>query len=171
MNTKGKRNIRMLTTAAMLTAISIVIASLCKIIPFLNFGIGLRITLENMPIIMAGIFFGPLVGGCVGLATDIISCITAGMVPIPLVTVGAVSIGVLSGLFSKYIVKKKGILQIACSVVSSHVIGSMMIKSVGLWHHYYNWGMGGVTLLFRIPIYIGIIIVEISVKSEFILLI
>lgn len=64
-----KKSIKILTTAAMLTAISIVIASLCKVIPFLNFGIGLRVTLENMPIIMAGILFGPIVGGCVGLAT------------------------------------------------------------------------------------------------------
>ena len=154
-----------LTVSAMLTAISIVIASLCKVIPFLNFGIGLRFTLENMPIIMAGIFFGPIVGGCVGLATDIISCITAGMVPIPLVTVGATSIGVISGVFSKYLVKKKGIPQIAVSVVTSHAIGSMIIKSLGLWQHYYDWGAGGVTLLFRIPIYIGIIIIEIAVIS------
>ena len=154
-----------LTVSAMLTAISIVIASLCKVIPFLNFGIGLRITFENMPIIMAGIFFGPIVGGCVGLATDIISCITAGMVPIPLVTVGATSIGVIAGVLSKYIVKKKGIPQIAVSVVASHAIGSMIIKSLGLWQYYYNFGAGGITLLFRIPIYIGIIIVEIAVIS------
>lgn len=160
-----KKNVKMLTVSAMLTAISIVIASLCKALPFLNFGIGLRITLENMSIIMAGIFYGPIVGGCVGLATDLISCITAGMVPIPLVTVGAVSIGVISGVFSKYVIKKKGILQIALSVASSHVIGSMIIKSLGLWHHYYNWGAAGVTLLFRIPIYIGIIAVEIAIIS------
>ena len=157
--------IKTLTVSAMLTAISIVIASLCKVIPFLNFGIGLRITFENMPIIMAGILFGPIVGGCVGLATDIISCITAGMTPIPLVTVGAVSIGVISGVFSKYLVKKNGVLQIAVSAVASHVIGSMIIKTIGLWHHYYNWGAAGVTLLFRIPIYVGIIVVEIAVIS------
>ena len=157
--------IKTLTVAAMLTAISIIIASLCKVIPFLNFGIGLRITLENMPIILAGILFGPIVGGCVGLATDIISCLTAGMVPIPLVTVGAVSIGVISGVFSKYLVKKKGILQITFSVFLAHIIGSMLIKTLGLWQFYYGWGAGGVTLLFRIPIYIGIMAVEIALIS------
>ena len=160
-----KKSIKILTTAAMLTAISIVIASLCKVIPFLNFGIGLRVTLENMPIIMAGILFGPIVGGCVGLATDIISCITAGMAPIPLVTVGAVCVGVVSGVVSKYLVKKKGIPQISVSVVVAHITGSMIIKTLGLWHHYYNWGGAGITLLFRIPIYIGIIAVEFAVIS------
>ena len=41
----------------------------------------------------------------------------------------------------------------------------MIIKSLGLWHHYYNWGGAGITLLLRIPIYIGIIAVEIAVIS------
>jgi len=157
--------IKTLTISAMLTAISIIIASLCKVIPFLNFGIGLRITLENMPIVMSGILFGPIVGGCVGLATDIISCITAGMTPIPLVTVGALSIGIISGVFSKYFIKKSGVMQIILSVTCSHVIGSMIIKSLGLWHYYYDFGAAGVMLLFRIPIYIGIIVVEIAVIS------
>lgn len=160
-----RKSVKTLTTAAMLTAISIVIASLCKVIPFLNFGIGLRVTLENMPIIMSGILFGPIVGGCVGLATDIISCINAGMTPIPLVMAGAVCVGAVSGVFSKYIVKKKGIPQIAVSVVVAHIIGSMIIKTLGLWDFYYNWSGAGITLLFRIPIYIGIIAVEIAVIS------
>ena len=56
-------------------------------------------------------------------------------------------------------------MQIALSVASSHVIGSMIIKSLGLWHYCYNWGAAGVTLLFRIPIYIGIIAVEIAIIS------
>ena len=157
--------IKTLTVSAMLTAISIIIASLCKVIPFLNFGIGLRITLENMPIIMAGILFGPIVGGCVGLATDIISCITAGMTPIPLVSLGALSIGVMAGLFSKYFIKNKGVLQISLSVIASHIVGSMIIKSLGLWHFYYDFGSAGATLLFRIPIYIGIMALEITVIS------
>ena len=152
--------VKVLTLSAMLTAMSVVIASICKVVPLFNFGIGLRITFENLPIIMAGILFGPIVGGCVGLATDIISCIVAGMAPIPLVTLGATSIGVISGIVSKYIAKKKGITNITLSVAVSHTIGSMIIKTLGLWEYYYDWGTAGITLLFRIPIYVGIIIFE-----------
>ena len=153
-------NAKVLTLSAMLTAISVVIASVCKVIPFFNFGIGLRITFENLPIIMAGILFGSTVGGCVGLATDIISCLIAGMAPIPLVTVGATLIGVIAGAVSKCFMRKNGISNIIFSVVASHIIGSIIIKSLGLWGYYYNWSGSGVTLLLRIPIYIGVGIFE-----------
>ena len=63
-----------LTTAAMLTALSIVIGIFCK--NFLNFGMGLfRITFENFPIILSGIMFGPWVGAFVGIASDVLSYI------------------------------------------------------------------------------------------------
>jgi len=153
-------SVKTLTVSAMLTAISVVVASICKIIPFFNFGWGLRITFENLPIIMAGILFGPIVGGCVGLATDIISCVITGNAPIPLVMLGATSIGIVSGIVSKYLIKKKGITNITVSVVFSHTIGSIIIKTLGLWGRYYNWGVAGIPLLFRIPIYIGIVIFE-----------
>ena len=159
-NNSSFNSVKVLTLSAMLTAISVVVALVCKMIPFFNFGIGLRITFENLPIIMAGILFGPTVGGCVGLATDIISCLIAGMAPIPLVTVGATSIGVIAGIVSKCFMRKKGIANIIFSVVASHIIGSIIIKSLGLWGYYYNWGSAGITLLFRIPIYIGVGIFE-----------
>ena len=66
-----------LTMAAMLTAMSVVIGIFCK--SLLNFGGGLfRITFENLPILMAGIMFGPVVGGVVGAATDILSYLLSG---------------------------------------------------------------------------------------------
>ena len=51
-----------LTLGAMLAAMSVVIGMFCK--SFLNFGEGLwRVTFENLPIILAGIFLGPITGG------------------------------------------------------------------------------------------------------------
>ena len=50
-NNSSFNSVKVLTLSAMLTAISVVIASVCKVIPFFNFGIGLRITFENLPII------------------------------------------------------------------------------------------------------------------------
>ena len=61
-----KKSIRVITLAAMLTAMSVVIGIFCK--NFLNFGGGLfRITFENLPIILTGILFGPFVGAVVGV--------------------------------------------------------------------------------------------------------
>ena len=122
MNKKQENNVRIfgtvasLTVAAMLTAMSVVIGIFCKSV--LNFGGGLfRVTLENLPILMAGIMFGPIVGGVVGAATDIISYFLSGQAyPLNLiVTVGAMSIGAVSGFFAKYVWRKNGYARIILS--------------------------------------------------------
>ena len=55
-----------MTVSAMMVALSAVIGYICKTIPALNLGSGLRITFENLPIIVVGIMFGPIVGGIIG---------------------------------------------------------------------------------------------------------
>lgn len=153
------RNVRILTASAMLTAISVVIGFICKISPFLNLGIGLRITFENLSIIMAGLLFGPVVGAGVGLASDLISCMVSAQEPILLVTLGAMTIGLVAGLVARFIVIKKGTAQIVVAVSMSHLLGSVIIKTIGLWLRYGD--AVGLLLLFRIPIYICIVIIEI----------
>ena len=147
-----------LTMAAMLTAMSVVIGIFCKSV--LNFGGGLfRVTFENLPIIMSGIMFGPIVGGVVGAATDIISYFLSGQAyPINLlVTVGATLVGVCSGVVSRYIFKKKGAVRLIVSASAAHVIGSMIIKPIGLFQ-FYQWAV-----LWRIPLYLIIAPIEIVI--------
>ena len=100
-------SLKVMTMSAMFCAMSVVIGIFCK--SFLNFGLGLfRITFENLPILMSGIMFGPIVGGLVGGATDIVTYFLSGQVyPLnPIVTLGAVSIGLISGFLSRYIFRK-----------------------------------------------------------------
>ena len=125
------RSVATLTLAAMLTAMSVVIGIFCKSV--LNFGGGLfRITFENLPIILTGIVLGPIAGGVVGLASDLVSYMLSGQsYPLNIVvTLGATAIGVLSGLMSKYVVKRKCKAQIILSASVAHIIGSMIIKSI-----------------------------------------
>ena len=147
-----------LTMAAMLTAMSVVIGIFCK--SMLNFGGGLfRITFENLPILMSGIMFGPIVGGVVGAATDIISYFLSGQAyPLNLiVTVGATSIGLISGFFAKYVFKKNGYARIIFPSAIAHIIGSMIIKPIGLFT-FYSWAV-----LWRIPLYFVIAPLEIAI--------
>ena len=149
-------SVRRLTVAAMLTAISVVIGIFCK--NFLNFGGGLfRVTFENLPIILSGILFGPVTGGLVGAASDLISYMLSSQIYPPnlIVTAGAVAVGVISGLMSRFAVKERGSLQIILSGAAAHIVGSMIIKPIGLYQFY------GVLVLWRIPLYLVIAPLEI----------
>ncbi len=144
------RSVKSLTAAAMLCAISVVIGIFCK--NFLNFANGLfRITFENLPIILSGICFGPVVGGMVGVATDLISYLLSSQVYPPniLVTVGAGVIGAMSGILSR-IPLKSNTVRIVLSVSGAHLLGSMVIKTAGLYSYY------GVAVLVRVPLYLVI---------------
>ena len=145
---RGLKNVQILVCAAMLSALGVVIGIFCK--NFLNFGNGLfRITFENFPVIISGIAFGPLVGACVGLVSDMVSYMlsTQSFVISPIVTLGAAAVGAVSGFVSHYIIKREGYFRLIASVVSAHIVGSIIIKSVGLFF-YYEW-----LVLWRIPTY------------------
>ena len=155
------RSLRVLTQAAMLTAMSVVIGIFCK--SFLNFGNGLfRITFENLPIILSGLLFGPVIGGIVGVATDLISYLLSPQLYPPnlIVTAGAFSVGLLSGLLPMLVIRKKGYAQIILSGAVAHAVGSMIIKPIGLYTFY------GIAVLARIPLYLVIAPIEILIICQ-----
>ena len=158
MRNKRRRRTTLLTTSAMMTALSVIIGIFCK--NYLNFSMGLfRITFENLPIILTGILYGPLVGGLVGVASDLISYLFSAQVYPPnlIVTLGAASSGIVAGLVSRFVIKKKGTAQIVLSGALAHVIASMLIKTVGLYQFY------GILVLWRIPLYMLIAPLEILI--------
>jgi ECF transporter S component (folate family) len=153
-----RKSIIMLTLSAMLIAMSVVIGIFCK--TFLNFAGGLfRITFENLPIILSGIMFGPVIATVVGVATDLISYLLSPQIYPPnlVVTLGAATIGFLSGFISHVLIKKRGCTQIIVSRAVAHVIGSMIIKSIGLFS-FYSWAV-----LWRVPTYFVIAAIEIII--------
>ena len=158
MKSKSVINLRSLVTAAMLTAMSVVIGIFCKTV--LNFADGLfRVTFENLPIILSGIIFGPFVGGLVGGASDLVSYLLSAQAYPPnlVVTLGAITVGAVSGIGAKYVIPKRGNLQFAVAGISAHAIGSMIIKPIGLYA-FYGW-----LVLWRIPLYLVIAPLEIII--------
>ena len=152
----AKSALKRLVLGAMLAAMSVVIGMFCK--TFLNFGGGLwRVTFENLPIILAGIFLGPLTGGMVGAVSDLASYLLSPQIYPPnlIVTFGACMVGITSGLMAKFAVRQRGTQQIALSAAVAHVIGSMIIKPIGLFQ-FYQWAV-----LVRIPLYLVIAPLEI----------
>ena len=152
----AKSALKRLVLGAMLAAMSVVIGMFCK--SFLNFGGGLwRVTFENLPIILAGVFLGPVTGGLVGIVSDLTSYLLSPQIYPPnlIVTFGAFAVGVTAGLMAKFAVRERGAKQIALSAAASHVIGSMIIKPIGLFQ-FYQWAV-----LVRIPLYLVIAPLEI----------
>ena len=127
-------SIRIMACASIFIALSIVFG---KYVPLLNIDV-LRFSLENLPILMAGIVFGPIVGGVVGGVADLIGCVLVGYTINPVVTIGSIAIGALSGVCSHFLIKRFSLLQVALSVGVAHLIGSVVIKSIGL-AAFYSW--------------------------------
>ena len=117
-------SLQVLIMMALFIALSIVLGKQ------LSFTAGpFRISFENLTVLMAGIFFGPLAGLTVGACADLIGCLLVGYAINPIITAGAASVG------------------------AAHVIGSMIIKSIGL-RIYFGYPLQMIAL--RVPLYIVI---------------
>ena len=128
-------NLRVMAAAALLCALSIILG---KYLAF-NITASIRFSLENLPILMAGLFFGPVVGGVVGVAADLIGCMLVGYTPIPLVTVGGALVGIVAGATAWYLYPRDlrllGSPRVFVPVMLAHAVGSMLVKSIGLAHY------------------------------------
>jgi len=149
-------NVKALCTAAFLAALAVVISYVCK---SFTVTMSVRITFENLPLILSGYVFGPWVGLLTGLCSDITS--TAANYGIgginPILTIGSASVGFISGIVSHYLVKKTSVVQIFLSTFASHMIGNMAIKTIGLYIYY---ATPPAEIAVRIGIYTAIAIIE-----------
>jgi len=146
-------NTRVLVISALFIAMSIVLG---KYLAF-NIGTSIRISFENLPLLMAGIFFGPFIGAAVGAGADLIGCLMVGYAINPVITLGAALIGFVSGFMAILLSKMKPLPRTAFSVLAAHAAGSMLVKSIGMFF-YFNTPIQ--VLLMRIPLYLGIGILE-----------
>ena len=146
--------LRTLALASLLAALSIVLGKYAAINVTDNF----RLSFENLPVLLAGLFAGPVVGGAVGCVADLVGCVMVGYTINPIITLGATLVGVAAGLMSRYVlpVVRNGIYspcRITVAVYTAHILGSMLVKSLGLWVYF---GTPLVTLIWRVPIYLVI---------------
>ena len=87
-----KNSTRTLTVLALLIAMSIVFSRVLSISTgFVRFNLG------SLPVLLAGIVFGPGAGFAVGALADMIGGILAGYAINPLIALGAASIGLVGG--------------------------------------------------------------------------
>ena len=138
-----KNSTRTLTVLALLIAMSIVFSRVLSISTgFVRFNLG------SLPVLLAGIVFGPGAGFAVGALADIIGGILAGYAINPLIALGAASIGLVGGWLWQTLHTLRLGQRLLLSVVAAHVVGSIVINSLALRIFYgYAWSV----LAARIP--------------------
>ena len=139
----AKNSTRTLTVLALLIAMSIVFSRVLSISTgFVRFNLG------SLPVLLAGIVFGPGAGFAVGALADMIGGILAGYAINPLITLGAASIGLVGGWLWQTLHTLRLGQRLLLSVAAAHVVGSIMINSLALHIFYgYAWSV----LAARVP--------------------
>ena len=139
---RAPTRLRVIVAAAILAAMSFILGKFLQIPnPFMEI---IRISFENLPLMVAGICFGPLVGAMTGAVADLVGCLLYGYSINPLITLGAAAVGFTAGVVSHYLIRKPLALSVGVSVFSAHILGSVVIKSFGLAAWYlakYNMGI------------------------------
>ena len=133
------------------------IAYVCK---YLTITPTIRVTFENLPVILSGFAFGPVTGMLTGLGADILNTAVSqyGIAGInPIITAGAGLVGLTAGVTSRLLQNRRITPRLACAVFASHAAGNMVLKSVGL-HVYY--GTPYSVLALRVPLYLAIAAAE-----------
>ncbi len=130
MRSAHKNNLKLFIFAAMLSALSIVLG---KVLAF-NLGEVIRFSFENLPILFAAYAFSPIAAMLVALIADLVGCFMVGYAINPIVTLGAVVIGGVGGVVFHILKKLKLPLlaTISLGVLSAHLIGSVIVKTIGL---------------------------------------
>ncbi|MEE0946097.1 MAG: folate family ECF transporter S component [Acutalibacteraceae bacterium] len=162
------KNLKVLITIALFSAISFVFGK------FLAIPVGdyLRFSFENLPIILSGVLFGPICGCVTGIIADIVGCILRGYVINPMLTLGAALIGFLSGVIFWVLKNKKLGFKVSVTVFIAHLIGSVVVKSIGLslWYSmdlFFTLGMRSINYII-VGVTEGLIIVFILRNKGFV---
>ena len=130
-----QRHTRRLCLAALLAALSFLLGYVAKAI---QGEAPVRFTVEGLPIVFAGYVLGPIVGAAVGVCADLLSCLLAGMAPLPLISVGAAAVGLVPGVIA-LLIGRHGDVHRAPSFLflllldgAAHTVGSVGIKTLAL---------------------------------------
>ena len=134
------KNMECIVTMGLCIALSIVFGKMLAINILNDF----RVSLENTPIILAAIAYGPAAGLVVGGLADLLGCLLVGFTINPIITAGAMTVGLLAGILGRILLKQRklsgfsGYLRCLLAVSIAHFIGSIIIKTYGLYVYFHS---------------------------------
>lgn len=87
-----------------------------------------RISLENFPIIFGGITMGPIIGGVIGIVSDLLGCLFRGYAINPLITLASMAVGLFSGIVFRLLKRFRNVA-VVVSVFLAHITANVVIKT------------------------------------------
>jgi len=129
-----KLNIRVLPVLAMLVAVSIILTRTMAVMLPIAGVMSLRLSFGEIPIIIAGILFGPLAGFLTGIAADLLGYMinTFGGAYIPGLTISAGLTGFLPGLLLRHVDKELSFWQLLGTIALTETIVSVVLNTFWL---------------------------------------
>ena len=131
-NQNGIFSTRNLILMAALIAMQIILAR------FLSIQVSdiLRISFESVPVILAGMWLGPLSGAVVALIADILGTVLSGYgIWFPPIALGPILVGVISGLSTKYVFRSdlsstRESWKVVATVLVAGIVNSFLVGTV-----------------------------------------
>ena len=135
------KDMECIVTMGLCIALSIVFGKMLAI----NITNDFRVSLENTPTILAAIAYGPVAGLVVGGLADLLGCLLVGFTINPIITAGAMTVGLFAGIFGRVLLKQpqkgsgfSGYLRCLLTVSIAHLFGSVVIKTYGLYVYFHS---------------------------------
>lgn len=169
MQKKNRISTKHLVSCALLAALSVVMARvLCFATPD-----GIRWSADKFPLFLAGMFFGPVLGGLTGFAADFLGSIMQFGFN-PFLCPPAILYGIFGGLMRHFIRKNPNIARLALSYLLPVVLGSILYQSVALSYFYFDgtflaglaYYLGSRTIQFSIMLVVEVAIICLLLKTK-----
>lgn len=140
--TRGRMSTREITICALLCALNVVFGRFFTAMP----SAVARFSIEAVPIVLAGYFFGPVAGMLVGFVGDTVGCLFTPYGWDPLISVSPMLVGLFAGLLRPLAYKLEkpwDIWKVAVTILPGKVLGSVYWTSQCLvWLGYSKKGLG-----------------------------
>lgn len=115
---------RTLSACALLCALNVIFARFMTVMP----SAVARCSIEGVPVVLAGYFFGPVAGMLVGFVGDTVGCLFSGYGWNPIISITPMMVGAFAGILRPLVYKMEkpwDIWRIAVTVLPSKVLGSI----------------------------------------------
>ena len=96
----------------------------------------LRLSFESIPVVLAGLWLGPLAGGIVGFVADTIGTMRSGYTWFPPLALNPIMEGVVAGLLARYFIRgdigeSRGAWKVALTAVITGILNAFVVGLIG----------------------------------------